>query len=353
MLAGRMEMVDQPDPVGPYEETEQSVFLGLDAGQVVHLPPNKVHPGVEMSHTEPVADGPAGRDRTRRPVGNDAMYAVHDVMYGPEIQMYRAKGGSESAAGIPDPVIRTGGGVRTDDMNFDTMNGQSGSSVVSPSSDSGVHSLDEQWECMSTDSGNSDSIQSIKTVYGGFASQADNHLVLLRHMDTYDRGVVLSLQEKYGKHDSMSYLSTNGHNSDIAAMSDFSDEEDEPREEVGPHDDVQPNIQTDWVGNDTIKKVSNSYDYSLLHKVTTEVAPHAPDPNDEDYWTKFRLLTKEAFKLDDVKLSESEYPDAVKELVFRSRLTIMEINERDDVRFEELHDSDDDGDSDRGWPSHG
>ena len=27
-----------------------------------------------------------------------------------------------------------------------------------------------------------------------------------------------------------------------------------------------------------------------------------------------------------------------------SRLTIMEINERDDVRFEELHDSDDDGD---------
>ena len=504
MLAGRMEMVDQPDPVGPYEETEQSVFLGLDAGQVVHLPPNKVHPGVEMSHTEPVADGPAGRDRTRRPVGNDAMYAVHDVvqptaggpvgrfpdpgplkyskmpspddsyqplvtgplganvsnvsndasrptasgplgrptsldpmgpramlslgdgnqpasispvgrpwitgqpenqvgepdyerstqtksesesdtgalhsvirtegevhtgrvntsvatgqtdlggvllsfddvMYGPEIQMYRAKGGSESAAGIPDPVIRTGGGVRTDDMNFDTMNGQSGSSVVSPSSDSGVHSLDEQWGCMSTDSGNSDSIQSIKTVYGGVASQADNHLVLLRNMDTYNRGVVLSLQEKYGRHDSMSYLSTNGHNSDIAAMSDFSDEEDEPREEVGPHDDVQPNIRTDWVGNDTLKKVSNSYDYSLLHRIPTEAAPHAPDPNDEDYWTKFRLLTKEAFKLDDVKLSESEYPDAVKALVFRSRWTIMVINERDDVWFEELHDSDDDGDSD-------
>ena len=46
----------------------------------------------------------------------------------------------------------------------------------------------------------------------------------------------------------------------------------------------------------SIKKVSNSYDYSLLHKTTTEVAPHAPDPNDEDYWTKFRLLTKEAFK---------------------------------------------------------
>ena len=70
------------------------------------------------------------------------------------------------------------------------------------------------------------------------------------------------------------------------------------------------------------------------------------DLNDEDYWTKFRLLTKQAFKLDDVKLAASDYPDAVKELVFRSRLSIMEIHERADVRFEELHDSDDDGDSD-------
>ena len=90
--------------------------------------------------------------------------------------------------------------------------------------------------------------------------------------------------------------------------------------------------------------MSNSYEYSLLHSIPKEAAPHAPDPNDEDYWTNFRLLTKEAFKLDDVKLSESEYPDAVKALVFRSRWTIMEMHERADVRFEELHDSDDDGD---------
>ena len=246
------------------------------------------------------------------------------------------------------PAVRTGPSV----LDLDWLDGHPNRSdclidnisVVSLSSDSGVHSLGEQWEYMSTYSGNSDSIQTIDTVYGDVASQADSPLVLLRNMDT--RGVVFSHKEKYGKHDSMSYLSTNGHNSDIAAMSDFSDEEDEPREEVGPHEDIQPNIRTDWVGNDTIKKESNSCDHSVLHMTTTEVAPHALDPNDEDYWTKFRLLTKEAFKLDDVKLSESDYPDAVKELVFRSRLTIMEINERDDVRFEELHDSDDDGDSD-------
>ena len=78
LLAGRMEMVDQPDPVGPYEEKEQSVFLGLDAGQVEHLPPNKVHPGVEMFHIQPVADGPAGLVRTRHPVGNVVLHALQD-----------------------------------------------------------------------------------------------------------------------------------------------------------------------------------------------------------------------------------------------------------------------------------
>ena len=189
---------------------------------------------------------------TGRTEPSEVPFLGDSVMNSPGAQIYRTEGRSESPAVKPDPAIRTGGEGRTDDMNFDTINGQSGSSVVSPSSDSGVHSLDEQWECMSTYSGNSDSIQSIKTVYGGVASQADSPLVLLRNMDT--RGVVFSDKETYGKHDSMSYLSTNGHNSDIAALSDFSDEEDEPREEVGPHEDVQPNIRTDWVGNDTITK---------------------------------------------------------------------------------------------------
>ena len=481
-MAGRMEMMAKPDPVGPYEEMDQSVYPEFNAGQGEH-------------HIQPVADGPAGLVRTRHPVGNVMLPALQDgvrpsaggpvgqfpdpclqirsknsspddsyqplvtgplganvsdalndtgqpmvgdpldrptrldpmgpremfslgdgiqpasigpvgrpwttgqleiqteepdyerstptgsesesdaetlhsvirtegevytgrvntsvdigrtepseVMCSPGAQIYRAEGRSESPSVKPDPAIRTGGEGRPDDMKFDTINGQSGSSVVSPSSDSGVHSLDEQWECMSTYSGESDSIQSVKTVYGGVACQADSPIVLLRNMDT--RGVVFSHKGTYGKHDSMSYLSTNGHNSDIAAMSDFSDEEDEPREEVGPYEDVQPNIRTDWVGDDTIKKESNSCEHSVLHTTPTEVAHHVMDLNDEDYWTKFRLLAKQAFKLDDVKLEASDYPDAVKELVFRSRLTIMEIHERADVRFEELHDSDDDGDSD-------
>ena len=142
-----------------------------------------------------------------------------EVMCSPGAQIYRAEGRSDSPSVKPDPVIRTGGDGRTDDMKFETINGQSGSSVVSPSSDSGVHSVDEQWECMSTCSGDSDSIQSVKTVYGGVACQADSPVVKLRNMDT--RGVMHPQRRTYGKHDSMSSLSTNGHNSDIADMEDF------------------------------------------------------------------------------------------------------------------------------------
>ena len=474
LMAGHMKMMVQPGPVGPYEGTEQSVSPGLDAGQVGHLPSNQVQPGIEMSHIQPVADGPAGLVRTRHPVGNEMLPALQDgvrpsaggpvgrfpdpsfricsknsspddsyqllvtgpvganvsdvpfdtgrptvgdplvrltsldpmgpgamlslgdgnqpasispvgrpwmtgqlesqtgepdyerstqirsesesdagtlhsvirterevhtgcvknsvatgqtdpsgvlfssdsVMHSPGAWIYRTERGSESVAVKPDPLIRTDGGVQTDDMNFATINGQSESSVVSPSSDPGVHSLGEQWEYMSTCSGNSDSIQ------------------------TRDiRGVVFSHEETYGERDSMSYLSTNGHNSDIADMSDFSDEED------GPHEDVQPDIQTDWVDEDTIKKESISCDQSVLNTLTTGIAPHSLDPNDKEYWTKFRLLTKQAFLLDDVELSESDYPDAVKELVVKSRLTIRAINDRDEAWLELSDYSDDECES--------
>ena len=481
MLAGRMEMVDQPDLVGPHEETEQSVFLGLDTDQVEHFPPNKVHPGVKMFHIQPVADGPAGPDRTCRPVGNDVLHAVQDevrplaggpvgrfpdpssltyskmsspddsyqplvtgplgtnvmsasnnagrptaggplgrpfsldpmgpramfslgdgnqpastspvgrpwipgqpgnqvvepdyerstqtrresesdtgaldsvirtesevhtgrvntsvangqtnssvvssssdpVMYGLRKQMYRTKRESESAAGIPDPVIRTGSKVQTDGVNIGMVNGQTDSSVTSPSSDSGVHSLGEQWENMSTCSGNSGSIQTIKTFYGGVASQADKQ----NPQDT--RKVVFCKGATCGENDSMSSSSTDSHNSDIAAMSDFSDEED------GPQGEVRLNVRTECVSDDSIKKESNSCDRSVPDMPTKGVGSNSLDANDKEYWTKFRLLTRQAFLLDDAKLAESDYPDAVKELVLKSRLTIMEINERDDTLFEQ------------------
>ena len=63
MLAGRGEMVNRPDRVGPHSNTEQSAFLRNSA--------KIVHPGVKMSRSQPVTDGPAGPDRTRRPVGTE------------------------------------------------------------------------------------------------------------------------------------------------------------------------------------------------------------------------------------------------------------------------------------------
>ena len=225
---------------------------------------------------------------TGRTEPSEVLVLSDSVIFSPGAQIHRTEGGSESATVKPDPTIRTGGEGRTDDVNFDTNNGQSGSSVVSPSSDSGVHSLDEQWECMSTVSGNSDSIQSIITVYGGVVCEADSPPVLVRNVLT--RGVVSCRGGTYGKHESMSDLSSNGRNSDIAAMSDFSEEEDEAWEEVGPCGDVQPNIRTDWVGEDTI----NSGEHSVLPATPTEVTHNVLEHHDEDYWTNFRLLAKQA-----------------------------------------------------------
>ena len=74
ILAGRGEMVDRPDLVGPHNSTKQSVFLGLDVDQLEHVSANIVHPGVKMYRNQPVTDGPAGPDRTRRPVGTDGMH---------------------------------------------------------------------------------------------------------------------------------------------------------------------------------------------------------------------------------------------------------------------------------------
>ena len=127
----------------------------------------------------------------------------------------------------------------------------------------------------------------------------------------------------------MVYSTTDSQNSDIAAMSDFSDDED------GSQGELRPRILT--VSDDSIKKELNSCDESVPDITTAGVGSNSLDPNDKEYWTKFRLLTREAFLLDNVKLSESDYPDAVKEVVIRSRLTIMEFNEGEDTPLEQCN----------------
>ena len=69
--------------------------------------------------------------------------------------------------------------------------------------------------------------------------------------------------------------------------------------------------------------------------------PH--DPNDEfsmDYWINFRALLNKALTLDDITLTENDYPEIVKAFIFRYRWTLLVREEREDVRFTELYDSD-------------
>ena len=68
----------ESDPVGPHSIPELSVSLRFDADHGEHYPDHRVHPGVKMFRAQPVADGPAGPDRKRRPVGPDEVYATHD-----------------------------------------------------------------------------------------------------------------------------------------------------------------------------------------------------------------------------------------------------------------------------------
>ena len=75
----------------------------------------------------------------------------------------------------------------------------------------------------------------------------------------------------------------------------------------------------------------NSCDELVPDITTAGVGSISLDPNNKDYWTNFRLLMRQAFLLDNGKLAESDYPDAVKEVVTRSRLTIMDFNEREDT----------------------
>ena len=90
--------------------------------------------------------------------------------------------------------------------------------------------------------------------------------------------------------------------------------------------------------DDSIEEESSLCDRPITNTVTTGDGRDSLDPNDTEYWTKFRCLTRQAFLLDDDCLSDSDFPDAVKEVVRRSRLTIMALNEYDAPPFEQRTD---------------
>ena len=107
----------------------------------------------------PVAVGPVGHPFTPGPVGAHAM--VSD-----DKRMDRRDDSPVGSTGILDPVNQTGSPIQSDFRKIGTINGPASSGDTPPSSDSGVHSLGEQWENMSSNSIDMESEQNERPSYG-------------------------------------------------------------------------------------------------------------------------------------------------------------------------------------------
>ena len=129
----------------------------------------------------------------------------------------------------------------------------------------------------------------------------------------------------YGSEHSM----VNSGNSDIGALSDFSDDDEETEVE---HQTV-PRTRSDR--DYSIEEESNLCDRPVTKTMTAGDGPDSLDPNDKEYWPTVSRPTRQAFLLDDDSLSDSNYPDVVKNIVRRSRLTIMALEEYDAPPFEQ------------------
>ena len=124
---------DWPTAGGPVDR-----LLGLDP-----LGPS----GMSLldGYNQPPAVGPVSNPS--RPGPGDHPESIADC--GQTIQL---RGESEGTNEVPVPVNQTGSDVRKHCMKIGTADGQTDPCDTPPSSDSGVHSLEEQWEKMSTDS---------------------------------------------------------------------------------------------------------------------------------------------------------------------------------------------------------
>ena len=198
------------DLVGPQIRAEQPVLLGLDADQMKHVPAGPVDPDNKMYRPQPVADSPVGQSNAHRqvgteetliltdsdrpvadgpvglsfrlgPVGHSRMSSLdeviqpvavcpvgHPIATGPVGNHARksdnkrrdqVEDGPVDSNGIQHPQNRTGSRTETDVSKLGTVSEPASSDDISPSSDSGVHSLGEQWENMSAYSMNEESEQ--------------------------------------------------------------------------------------------------------------------------------------------------------------------------------------------------
>ena len=155
---------------------------------------------------------------------------------------------------ILDPVDQTGRPIQTDLMKIGTISRTASLGDTPPSSDSGVHSWGEQWENMSTNSMDLESEQNERPTYGSTMrrrvsetrvppnTEEDEDVdypwtdrLLERESDENssidtqqnDRKFQFNEVTIYVSENSMVHSGTDSRNSDIGAMSDFSDDDEE------------------------------------------------------------------------------------------------------------------------------
>ena len=253
LSAGRREPVDQLGLVGPQDSTEQSVLPGSDTDEVGTVPTDPVGPDVTDDRIQPVgqyiarrpvgpdgmfstsdpdrpvADGPVGQSFISGPVGPRRMFSQYElnqpVAVGPVGHpfttcpvgthemvsnckwMDRIADNPVGSTEIPDPAEETESPIQTD---------CTGLGDTTPSSDSGVHSLGEQWRNMSTSTIDMESEQNKRPTNGSPMAQRGS-----------DIRVPPNTEEDEDISDSSVNSGTDGGNSDIGVLADLSDDEEE------------------------------------------------------------------------------------------------------------------------------
>ena len=260
---------------------------------------------------------------------------------------------SESASdtGVPDPVIQTGSEVQKDRVNISTDNRLTDSRETSPSSDSGVHSLTEQWENMSENLTYSSLYHTVGSHRGdsGRVSQLkfrappntedeeDSDYPDTNGLSARKLGGCPS-EGMYGEAGRMPYSTVTGGgsetNADIAALSDFSDDSSElevrQRLECRTPVPVQPMLPT---GNDTpILRVppvkARSWAEELLFDEGSTSSSWSrwdygtlPEIADPEFSQCIESMTKEALARDADPRLDRYYPKLVQSLVKAGRIS--------------------------------
>ena len=161
LSAGRCSPVDKMGQAGPGDETDRSVLSGSETEDRRTDPVGPVGLYVTFDQVQPVADGPY---ITLSPVGSDGKHTdqpVADGPVGPSVTLGPVGPGGTLSQCKPDQPVADGPVGSTDELGLVGLRGKllridiktvvttdepANSIGTSPSSDSGIHSLGEQWE---------------------------------------------------------------------------------------------------------------------------------------------------------------------------------------------------------------